>query len=380
MLKVLQITTFFNEHGGVEKSVSDLSHALADRHAVSVLCTTGGPTVRRASGAVSVTAAGSVISISGRPLSGQFAAELKKHEADVAHYHLPCPMAIISHPFVQPKAKIKVATWHHDLVRHQLFNNAMRPLMHRFLDSLDSIIVTAPALIESTPILRHYRNKCTVIPLGIDEQRFSSIDQDAVLEARAKFGGPLILYVGRLVYYKGCAVLVKAMAAVPNAQLVMIGTGPLHGDLVQLIKEAGMENRIHLLGWQSEDVLRTLLHACDVFVLPSTLSTECFGLVQVEAMLCGKPVINTQLPTGVPWVSIDGETGLTVQPGDTQGLAKAIETLVADDRLRRKLGANARIRAHQMFTLDRHVASTVELYERLLSKSKSPARQTAHTV
>lgn len=375
MLNVLQVATFFTEHGGVEKSVSDLSHALSDEHAVEVVCTTRGRSVKRPAGKINVTAAGSVLSVSGRPVSPAFAIELAKRSADIAHYHLPCPMAMLADPFAAPKAKIKVATWHHDLVRHKLFNTVTRPLVQRFLDSVDRIIVTAPALIDATPILHSYRHKCEVIPLGIDHSRFTHCDPLEVSAVRRQFGTPLVLYVGRLVYYKGCEVLIKAIGRTKNAQLVMVGTGPLHHDLLKLIDEEGVGDRVHLVGWQSDRSLRALFQACDLFVLPSTLSTECFGLVQVEAMLCGKPVINTSLPTGVPWVSLHGDTGITVRPGDIDGLARAIQFLLEDDNLRQTYGANARRRAQEMFTLERQCRETVRLYTELLaSKSLVMAR------
>jgi rhamnosyl/mannosyltransferase len=375
MLNVLQIATFFTEHGGVEKSVSDLSHALSERHEVQVLCTTRGQDVQRTAGKISVTAAGSLISVSGRPVSPGFVRELNKRSCDVAHYHLPCPMAMLADPFAAPKAKIKVATWHHDLVRHKLFNAVTRPLVQRFLDSVDRIIVTAPALIEATPILRSYRDKCEVIPLGIDDSRFANVDHGEISDVRGKFGHPLVLYVGRLVYYKGCEVLIKAIRRTKNAQLVMVGTGPLQQELLQLIESEGVADRVQMVGWQSDQVLRTLFQACDLFVLPSTLPTECFGLVQVEAMLCGKPVINTNLPTGVPWVSTHGDTGLTVEPGDIEGLARSIQFLLDDHELRQTYGSNARRKAQEMFTLKRQCTQTVRLYNELLSSKNEHAAQ-----
>jgi rhamnosyl/mannosyltransferase len=289
----------------------------------------------------------------------------------VAHYHLPCPTAVIASLVSTPRASIKLATWHHDLVKHRLFNDLMRPLTERFLDKLDSIIVTAPAQLDNTPILRRYKHKCRVIPLGIDERRFAGIDHDLVLETRAKYGSPLFLYVGRLVYYKGCEILIEAMRQVPNGNLVIVGDGPLRADLTALIRRENLENRVHLVGRLPEHALTALYQACDVFVLPSTLPTECFGLVQVEAMMCGKPVVNTSLATGVPWVSVHSETGLTVPPSDPAQLAGAMNALIHDHELRRNLGLNARKRAHEKFTLRGQVAATVAHYEELLAGKHS---------
>jgi len=368
-LEILQVTTFFTEHGGVEKSVSDLSHALSQKHEVSVLCTQKGASVDKMIERVAVTACGSRFSLSGRPISFNFPQRLGARTVDVVHYHLPCPIAVLSTRLSSPRAKVKIATWHHDLVRHQAFNTMLSPFLDRFLAEMDAIIVTAPALIKTSPLLQKYERKCRVIPLGIDHHKWEDFDLDAVLNIRAKSTEPLVLYVGRLVYYKGCEVLLRAMRSVPRGRLVMVGTGPLYDQLLKRIKEYGLTDRVQLLGWQSENRLRALFQACDLFVLPSTLPTECFGLVQVEAMLCGKPVINTNLPTGVPWVSRHHETGVTVAPSDQLGLANAINSVIDDPAWRKELGANALERALSLFTLEEQTRSTEELLTELVSNA-----------
>ena len=91
---------------------------------------------------------------------------------------------------------------------------------------------------------------------------------------------------------------------------------------------------------------------CDFLVLPSVANSEAFGLVQLEAMVYGKPVINTSLPTGVPHVSLDGETGLTVPPESETALAKAMQTLISDADLRSRYGAAAKKRVETVFAED----------------------------
>ena len=379
MFDVLQVSTFFGDNGGVEKAVSDLSHGLSAKLRVEVLCTAKGPTTQEQINKLIVTSAGGRFVVSGRPLSFSFASDIARRDVDVAHYHLPCPIAVLSQPFAAPRARVRIATWHHGLVRHKLFDTATKPILDHFLSKMDAIIVTSPQLIEHTPLLRKHRSKCVVIPLGIDETRFANVDHNAVLDLRAKYGSPLILYVGRLVYYKGCETAIKAMANVPDAKLIMVGKGPLEPKLKETIAQLQLEDRIHLLGWQSEEQLRNLFQACDLFVLPSTLPTECFGLVQVEAMLCGKPVINTNLPTGVPWVSQHEKTGLTVEPNDVEALSAALRKVLGDAGYRKALGVNARSRALGNFTLQRQVDSVIECYEQLLlrKQERSMPRQSS---
>ncbi len=209
-----------------------------------------------------------------------------------------------------------------------------------------------------------------MLPLGLDQNRYADYDYDRVLDIRQRFGKFIVLYIGRLVYYKGCDVLVDAMKELPEATAVLVGAGPLESKLRARIDELGLQDRVHLLGRQSDESVVNLLHASDVFAFPSTQSTECFGLAQVEAMICGKPVINTDLPTGVPWVSPHGVSGLTIKPNSPKELAEAISKMMVDVRMRREFGARARERALKLFTLDGHVARTVERYQELLERRR----------
>ncbi len=367
LVSVVQISTFYSDHGGVEKSVSDLVSGLKTEHDVRVLCThNSAKTSREQRDGVMVTAVGAPFGIQGRPLAATFPLELGRQECDVAHYHLPFPLAMASHMLAAPKARLTVATWHHDLVRHAKFNKMIQPLLESFLDRMDIIIVTAPALIDHTPVLRKRRHKCRVIPLGIEEQRFSPSDSDAAANAQGQAASIDVLFVGRLVYYKGCDVLLRAVSKI-DARLALVGEGPLRGELEALAAELGISDRVRFLGRVSDEHLAQVYKDSSIFVLPSTLPTECFGLVQVEAMLNGKPVINTDLPTGVPWVSLHNETGITVPPGDVDALSNAIKLLLTNSELRRTLGAQAAQRAQNMFTLKHHVEAMADLYADLLA-------------
>ncbi len=367
MRSVVQISTFYSDHGGVEKSVSDLVAGLKVDHDVSVLCTHSHSRTRHdAVDGVPVTAVGRIVEIQGRPLAAMFPWELRRYNCDVAHYHLPFPLAMASHLISAPKSRLTVATWHHDLVKHPRFKRFIEPLLESFLDRIDMIIVTAPALVEHTPVLYKRKHKCRVIPLGIAEELFGGPYPENTSDGVSDISeDPIILYVGRLVYYKGCDVLIKAMKNV-NARLMLVGEGPLRGELETLANDLQIADRVQFLGRISDDDLANAYRRSSLFVLPSTLPTECFGLVQVEAMLSGKPVINTNLPTGVPWVSIHNETGMTVPPNDSNALASAINQLLDDSPLRYKLGRQAKERAQNMFTLKRHVAAVADLYQELL--------------
>jgi rhamnosyl/mannosyltransferase len=196
-----------------------------------------------------------------------------------------------------------------------------------------------------------------IVPFGIPLDRFHRLDdrQRAIAESiRRRHAGPRVLFVGRFVYYKGLDVLVDAMTSAPGT-LLLAGEGPLDEEIRRRAAERGILDRIEILGRVPDADLPAYYDAADIFALPSIARTETFGIVQLEAMAAGRPVISTDLPTGVPWVNQDGVSGLVVPPGDAAALAAAIARLGADADLRRRLGAGARSRAASMFSIDRMV-------------------------
>src|SRR5206468_5042051 len=130
-----------------------------------------------------------------------------------------------------------------------------------------------------------------------------------------------------------------------DARVLLVGDGPLRGELEGLAKRLGVEDRVVFLGEVSD--VTPYYHAADVFVLPSIARSEAFGIVQIEAMACGRPVINTMLDSAVPFVSRNGETGLSVAPQNVEQLASAINLLLDDERLRPQYGRAARRRVER---------------------------------
>ncbi len=172
-----------------------------------------------------------------------------------------------------------------------------------------------------------------------------------------------ILAVGRLVPYKGFDVLIRAMRWV-DAKLVLIGTGPLGEDLRKLARSEGVEAKVSMPG--RVDEIASYLAAASLFVLPSLTRAEAFGIVQLEAMATGVPVVNTELDSGVPEVNVHGQTGFTVPPGDPQALASAIQTLLDRQDLRDQFGRAAKERVHSEFTADLMCSRTMRVYEEVL--------------
>jgi glycosyltransferase involved in cell wall biosynthesis len=203
-----------------------------------------------------------------------------------------------------------------------------------------------------------------VIPYGLEIERGDAAERvtkraDAIRQDAA--GRPIVLFVGRLVRYKGVDVLLEAMRGV-SATALLVGNGPERHALQRTAEQLGVADRVKFLGEVSDDELAALYRACDLFVLPSVTRQEAFGVVQIEAMACGKPVISTDLGTGAGWVNQNGETGLVVPPRDAAALRGAIERLIGDDTLQRTMGAAARHRARTLFGVDRMIASALALF------------------
>ena len=174
-----------------------------------------------------------------------------------------------------------------------------------------------------------------------------------------------MLLAGRLGPNNGVDILVRALSPT-SARAVIVGEGPIRGRLERRARDTGAADRVHFAGAVSDPELAALYHACDLFVLPSVTRAEAFGMVQIEAMACGKPVVSTAVPSGVPWVNQHGCTGLVVPPGDPGALAAAIESLAADPSLRQRMGDAGRRRVAAEFTADRMAQRTLAVYHDVL--------------
>lgn len=296
----------------------------------------------------------------------------RRQRADVTVIHEPNPLALVADLASWQSGPLVV--WYHSEVLRPAWKYRVmyEPFFRRVLGRAARIVVSSPTLAEHAVALQPYRDKCRVIPFGIETERL--VPSDAVraraAAIRADHPGPIVLFVGRLVPYKGVSVLIDAMHGV-NATAIITGGGPLDRSLRQQARSVSAPGRVVFAGEVGDEELLALYHACDLFVLPSVSRAEAFGMVQLEAMGCGKPVVSTNLPSGVPWVNRHGETGLVVPPGDVGPLREAIVRLVADDALRARLGAGARARVEHEFTADLMAERTVALYRDIVQERAS---------
>lgn len=263
-------------------------------------------------------------------------------EHDLLALHAPFPLADLVFAFGFGRNRPLVVHWHADIVTHARLRRWVEPLIRRTLRRAQAIIVSDPVLVEKTPLLREFEDKCWAVPFGVDVSKY-----DEPLRHRTEAGhdrGRLVLACGRLVPYKGFDVLIRA-AAERNFEVWIVGEGRERARLEDLVRGLGMEDRVRLLGAVPDDELTRLMCMADIFVLPSVTNAETFGLVQLEAMAAARPIVNTSLDTAVPHVARHGIEAITVPPGDYGKLGKAIETLLCDPVRRKRMGEAARRRA-----------------------------------
>lgn len=289
---------------------------------------------------------------------------------DVVHVHFPDPLSQLVAQALPRQVK-RVVTWHSDIVRQRLLLKVYRPLMNTFLGDVDAVVAATQAHFDSSTQLDSVpHERRSVIPFGLDYSLFEApgvTARAATLRRSVAPDAPLIFAVGRHVYYKGFEFLIRAMAQLPKARLVLGGHGPLTETLKTIAKGAGVQDRVTFTGHLDEADLAAWFHACDVFCLPSTAPAEAFGLVQLEAMACSKPVVCTLLGNGVNAVNLDEVTGLTASPGDVVSLANCLRRLIDDGELRWRLGSAGKQRTQEVFSTRHMAQATLALYRRLTS-------------
>lgn len=370
---ILQINKYYFPHiGGIERVVQQIAEGLAEETNMTVLvCGEGKRRQEEERNGVHIIRTPRWFTLGGMPISPGLLLETRKlsREQDVLHLHMPFPLGDLACLLAGYKGKI-VLWWHSDVVRQKKLMLLYKPVMLRMLKRADAIIVATQGHIDGSAYLKPFREKCRIIPFGVEQSVEEAADKyvtekEALPVTGEKQTPVRFLFVGRFSYYKGCDVLLKAFARTRGAEVCLVGSGGLEEELKQIAAELGIQDRVHFLGQASEEELCRQYADCDVFVLPSVARSEAFGLVQIEAMAFGKPVINTSLPSGVPYVSLDGETGLTVEPGNIEQLTDALQWMVDHPEERLLMGERARARMKKEYRLKDMRSRTLELYREL---------------
>lgn len=355
--------------GGIEKHIDLLRRGMPDVESSVVVCS------RASRGSIRTSPYGLDVRVAelgprwlGVPASPGFPWKLRQLEADVLHVHMPNPLGELSGLLAAARRPV-VVSYHCDVVRQARFLPIYRPLATACLRRASAVIAGSRRLVESSPILGATDREVDIVPYGVD---VAALDPGQVGAAereslRGRYGSPLVLAVGRLVYYKGIEVLIEAARRL-SASVVIVGAGPLEQRLRDQAR--GVPN-VHLVGEVGERDLAGYLAAADCFVLPSTSRAESFGVATLEAQAMGVPAVVTDVGTGTVEAISDGETGLVVPPRDPPALAAAIEEVIGDPARATRMGRAARERAVERHSLAQMAAGVRRIYERVAGSGTS---------
>lgn len=367
-MKILQIVKLYHPWiGGVEKITQQIAEGLNNKNSfkINVLCCQAkGKEKKEEINGVKVLRASSLGIFSGMPVSFSFFKLFKKLAGtfDLIDFHHPFPLGNLAFFIFRPRAKL-VVHYHSDIVRQRFLGFLIRFLILDTLKKAQKIIVSNPNLIKNSPLLKNFKKKCQVIPFGVEINKFEKHNEKEIAVLKKKYGD-FVLFVGRLNYYKKVEYLIEAMKNI-KANLVIVGEGSLQKKLEHMAKQLGIGNRVFFFSPLPERELINFYQACSIFVLPSVFKSEAFGIVLIEAMASGKPVISTELGTGTSWVNIDGETGFVVSPRNPEALAGAINRILTNKKLTKEFSQNALARVKKLFSLKEMLFRTSEVYKNI---------------
>lgn len=370
-MRILQLGKFYPIQGGVEKVMFDLMDGLSSRGIhCDMLCTQAEVGVR--SSVVSLRDNARIYCVKAwakkfaTMISPQMIVRLRSicSQYDIIHVHHPDPMAAFALFLSGYKGKV-VLHWHSDILKQKFLLRLLMPLQNWLIHRADLIVGTTPVYVAQSPHLKKVQNKCTYLPIGIDSLHAAP---EMVARIRNQYPGKRIVFsLGRMVGYKGYEYLIAAARQLSSDFVVLIGgSGPLKEKLQQQISDYHLEDKVYLLGRVSDEELPAYYEACDLYCLPSTMKTEAFAIVQIEAMSCGKPIVATRIPgSGVAWVNADGESGINVPICDSGALAEAIQKVLDDKQLYEKLSEGAKARFRKLFLKEKMIDACIAIYNRL---------------
>ena len=389
-MRVLHIGKFYPPHpGGIERTSADLCSGLAAGGDTVAMVAHAEPGCWRTSQTIVEDVSLTRVACAGQlvyaPISPTFDYQLrrtiKRFRPEILHVHVPNTSAFMMLFMASARTIPWIVHWHADIPldsRRPVFRFAYRfyrPFEQALLRRAAAVIATSSAYLDSSAALAPWRAKAHVIPLGIDDLQPSSGDEITRSPDR-KFR---ILAVGRLSYFKGFDVLLRAVAKIPDVELVLIGDGECGDELRRLAEELKIGSRVNFVGRVDMSAhggatIAAAYASADAFCLPSIDRAESFGIVLLEAMRAGLPVIASDIVgSGVTFVVRNEETGLLVEPGNADALAQAIVRLRDDVPLRAQLGNTGRKRYAEEFTLPAYVQRTRALYRRVLEEASHRA-------
>jgi len=287
-----------------------------------------------------------------------------RNKYDIIHVHVPNPIASIVSLLAPKKVKI-VVHWHSDIIKQKNLLKLFKPIQTRFLKRADAIIATSQNYVDASEDLQPFLSKVKVVPIGLDskEMVYQQDDVDAI--KKKYYGKKIVLCIGRLTFYKGHRYLIEAAKHLGNDVIVLFGgVGEMEQELKQLVQQEDLNDKVQFIGRISPSLIYAYYKAADVFCLPSITRAEAFGVVLLEALAMGTPIVTCNIGgSGVPWVNQDGETGFNVDVEDAIALADKLNMVLQDEVLHQKMSSNCIARFKELFSLDKMVESTFQIYK-----------------
>lgn len=359
--KILQVGKFYPpDVGGIERVMQDICEGMNKKGFIcDVLCSNSkshfGLDILESKARIYRTKSyGKLAKTSITPQMIYFLKTIGK-SYDIIHLHLPDPMANLALLLANPKDKIIILHWHSDIIKQKYLLKLYKPLQTWLLKRADFIIGTTPKYIQESTFLQDFHNKCVAIPLG------TTPVVPSVTKAKIPKNPKMLITMGRFVQYKGFEYAIRAMEFLPDDYHLCIGgSGELESSLKNLIAMLKLENKISFLGFIANEDLPRFYQESGIFILPSITKNEAFGLVQIEAMSYGVPVISCDIKgSGVPWVNENGYSGIIVPPKNPKALAQAVLKISSNYEF---YSRNAFLRFQTHFTKDKMLDSIQELY------------------
>lgn len=364
-------------HGGVEMAAYHLAHHLVGKgEEVEVFTTALGGEDQEEGNGLMVHRYATSFQVASANLSFKLWSKPLNYDLDLVHAHSPIPYSDLPARRYARRYKVPlVLSYHFDgqetggsFLRNSGVTFYNRLLLSKVLKQAEVILVGTRAYAQASPHLKNFQDKIQIVPYGINLEEFQMdcSKKEARLKLNLPSEGNLILFFGSLVPYKGPEVLLNALKILKDVRVVFAGRGPLEEDLRRLSRELRVEDRVIFTGFVPEELKSTYYRAADVFCLPSMTMAESFGIVNLEAMASGLPVVASGLG-GIPEVVHDDETGLLVEPGDVSDLASKLGLLLEDQSLQQKMGKNGKKMALN-YTWDRVVDLTRDIYQEVLKE------------
>ena len=365
-LKILQLGKFYPIGVGVEKVMYDLMQGLSGKGVFcDMLCAAcaGESQTVVLNDHATLMCCRTWVKLAATMIAPEMIFRLRKiaRQYDIIHVHHPDPMACLALFCSGYKGKV-VLHWHSDILKQRMWLKLYKPLQDWLLRRADLIVGTTPVYLKESPFLQHVQEKTHCLPIGVKPV----ICQEKRVKAlKALYSGKKIIFsLGRLIGYKGFSYLIDAARYLDEDYMILIGgAGPLRSELQQQIDSLNLSGKVKLLGFISDEDLPSYYGACDLFCMSSVQKTEAFGIVQIEAMSCHKPVVATKIPeSGVSWVNADGVSGINVEPGNAEALALAIRRILENtDYEHYCLGAAKRY--SEMFTYECMINNCLKIYQ-----------------